>query len=62
MRLVDVLQWVALALISTGFFLISLRAGLICAGILLIVGTTTHELQQAMRAQREQAQQQRRQS
>jgi hypothetical protein len=43
-RILDGLQWLFLALVAAGFFMISVRAGLICAGILGIIGTTVMEL------------------
>jgi hypothetical protein len=43
-RPIDVVQWVCLALIAAGTFLVSVRVGLICTGVLGIVGSTIYEL------------------
>jgi hypothetical protein len=43
-RPIDIAQWLCLALIAAGTFLISVRVGLICTGVLGIVGSTVFEL------------------
>lgn len=44
MKPVDIAQWACLALIAAGTFLISIRVGLICTGVLGLFGTTIYEL------------------
>jgi uncharacterized membrane protein YedE/YeeE len=44
LRPVDVAQWAFLAFIAAGFWLISVRAGLIASGVLGLVGSTFQEL------------------
>jgi hypothetical protein len=43
-RTVDAVQWVFLAAIAAGCFLVSVPFGLIASGVLGIVGSTVHEL------------------